>query len=154
VYAAWTLWQLGYPDQALKRGNEAFALSQSLVHPFSLAVAQSFLGFLDQFRREARGAHENAASVIALCAEHGFTQILAYTTILFAWAMAEQGLTQERLAQIQEGLAGSRATGAEVLRPYLLCLLAEAHEDGPRRRRARRFDRSTGRRRRERKLCL
>jgi predicted ATPase len=31
--AAWTLWQLGYPDQALRRGNKALAMAQGLSHP-------------------------------------------------------------------------------------------------------------------------
>jgi len=30
-FAAWTLWQLGYPDQALKRGNEALTLGSGAV---------------------------------------------------------------------------------------------------------------------------
>ena len=38
-YAAWTLWFLGYPDQALKRSQEALALAEELSHPFSLAFA-------------------------------------------------------------------------------------------------------------------
>ena len=76
-YAAWTLWQLGYPDQALKRGNEALALAQALSHPFSLAFAEIFVGVLRQYRREARAAQETAESVIALSAEHGFTHCLA-----------------------------------------------------------------------------
>ena len=41
--------------------------------------------------------------------------------------MAEQGRNEEGIAQIQEGLAALRATGAELLRPYHLCLLAEAY---------------------------
>ena len=40
--------------------------------------------------------------------------------------MAEQGRNEEGIAQIQEGLAASRATGAELMRPRDLCLLAEA----------------------------
>ena len=36
-YAAWVLWLLGYPDQALKRSHEALTLAQELSHPFSLA---------------------------------------------------------------------------------------------------------------------
>ena len=39
-YMAWTLWTLGYPDQALKKGDEAVALAQALSHPFSLAFAE------------------------------------------------------------------------------------------------------------------
>jgi tetratricopeptide (TPR) repeat protein len=44
-YAAWTLWYLGYPDQALKRGNEALELAQTLSHAFSRAFAGFFSGF-------------------------------------------------------------------------------------------------------------
>ena len=65
--------------------------------------------------------------MIALSAEHGFTQLLAYATVLRGWAMAEQGRNEEGIAQLQEGLAASRATGAELGRPYFLCLLAEAY---------------------------
>jgi predicted ATPase len=125
-YVAWTLWHLGYPDQALKRVSEALALAQALFDPFSQAFAGSFVGFLCQHRGEARAAQETAESVIALSAEHGFTQILAFTTILRGWALAEQGYSEEGIAQVQEGLAAHRATGAELLRPYHLCLLAEA----------------------------
>jgi predicted ATPase len=126
AYVAWTLWYLGYPDRALKRVNKALALAQALSDPFNQAFAGSFVGFLRQYRREARAAQETAESVIALSAEHGFTQILALTTILHGWAMAEQGHREEGIAQVQEGLAAHRATGAELLRPYHLCLLAEA----------------------------
>ena len=95
-------------------------------HPFSLAFAECCVGVVRQYRREARAAQENAESVIALSAEHGFTDCLAWATSLRGWAMAEQGRNEEGIAQIQEGLAASRATGAELLRPYFLCLLAEA----------------------------
>ena len=42
-YAAWALWFLGYPDQALKRSQEALTLARELSHPFSLAVALTLL---------------------------------------------------------------------------------------------------------------
>ncbi len=126
-YGAWTLWQLGYPDQALKRGNEVLALAQGLSRPDTLANAGFFyFGVLSQIRREARAAQENAESAIALSAEHGLTDSLDDATSLRGWAMAQQGRDEEGIAQIQEGLAASRATGKELSRPYLLCLLAEA----------------------------
>jgi predicted ATPase len=125
-YAAWTLWQLGYADQALNRGNEALALARRVSHPVSLAFAEGFVGFLHQFRRETRAAQGHAEGMIALSAEHGIPQLLAWATTLRGGAMAEQGRSEEGIAQIQEGLAAFRATGAELMAPYFLCLLAEA----------------------------
>jgi class 3 adenylate cyclase/predicted ATPase len=125
-YVAWTLWQLGYPDQALKRSNEALALAQALSHPFSLAFAAVFAGLLRQHRREASATQKHAEGLIALSAEHGFTYWSAYATGLRGWAMAELGHNEEGIAQMQEGLAASRATGAGLNQPYFLTLLAEA----------------------------
>jgi predicted ATPase len=125
-YAALILWQLGYPDQALKRGNENLALAQRLSHPVSLGLAEFFVVVLRQYRREARATQENAESGIALSTEHGFSDFLALATSLRGWAIAEQGRNEEGIALIQEGLAATRATGQESLLPYYLCLLAEA----------------------------
>jgi predicted ATPase/class 3 adenylate cyclase len=125
-HASRVLWLLGYPDQALERGNEALALAQGLSQPASLAFARVFVGVLHQFRGEVRAAQENSESLIALCAEYGLTNWLAFATIVRGWAMAEQGRKQEGIAQIQEGLANTRATGwSETYLPYSLSLLAE-----------------------------
>ena len=65
----------------------------------------------------------------ALSVEHGLANPRVYATAFRGWALAEQGRHQEGIAQIQEGLAASRAIGAELLRPYHLCLLAEAFKN-------------------------
>jgi class 3 adenylate cyclase/predicted ATPase len=122
-----TLWHLGYPEQALKRGNAALALAQKLSHPFTLAFAKSFVGVLRQLRREARVVQENAEGVIALSAEHGLTDYLAFATSMRGCAIAEEGDNEEGIVQIQEGLVASRAKGVELWRPYFLCLLAPAY---------------------------
>ena len=89
-YMALTLWTLGYPDQALKKGDEAVALAQALSHPLSLAFAEGPVGYLRQYRREARAAQETAESLIALSTEHGFMHWLAQATITRGWAIAKQ----------------------------------------------------------------
>jgi class 3 adenylate cyclase/predicted ATPase len=125
-FVALTLWQLGYPDQALHKAHEVLAFAQRLNDVHNLAVAEFFFGFLRQNRREGRAAQENAESVIALSTEHGLTDWLAWATGLRGWAMAAQGRPEEGITQVQEALAMSRATGAELYRPYYLTLLAEA----------------------------
>jgi predicted ATPase len=101
-------------------------LAHALSHPFSLAYAEYFFGVLHQLLRETRAAQETAEVEIALCAEHGFTSFSGLATILHGRAMAKQGRNEEGIAQMQQGLAATRATGMEVHRPYHLCLLAEA----------------------------
>ena len=125
-YVAWTLWRLGYPDQALKRGNEALALARELSQAHSLAFAETSVGFLHLARREARSAGETAERLMELSTEHGFIFYLAVASILHGWAMAEQGRNEKGMAQIKEGLAAYRATGTELDRPYNLSLLAQA----------------------------
>jgi predicted ATPase len=123
--AAWTRWQLGYPDQALKRGDEAIASAQALSHPLSVAWAQFFAGFLRQLRREASAAQETAESMSILSTKHGLTDFSAFAITLCGWARAE-GRNEESVAQLHQGLALSRAVGADLFRPYFLGLLADA----------------------------
>ena len=124
AYAAWTLWLLGYSDQALKRSHEALALAQGLSHPLNLAHAELFLGVLRQYRREVSAAQENAESVIAHSITHGLTDYWGWATGLRGWAVAQMGRSEEGIAQQREGLAAFRATEV-LLRPYFLCLLAK-----------------------------
>jgi predicted ATPase len=65
--------------------------------------------------------------VITLCGEQGFPFWLAWGTIIRGWALAEQSQGEEGIAQMRQGLAAWRATGAELQRPYYLALLAEAY---------------------------
>jgi hypothetical protein len=46
--------------------------------------------------------------VIAVSAEHGLADFLAWATTLRGWAVAEQGRPEEGIVQIQEGLIASR----------------------------------------------
>lgn len=59
--------------------------------------------------------------------EQGFPQQQAQGMFLCGWTRADQGHREEGITQMREGLAAWEATGARLLRPYYLCLLAEAH---------------------------
>jgi predicted ATPase len=121
------LWYLGYPDQALRSLHGALTLAQELAHPFSLAFALDFADWLHQLRREGQAVQERAAALITLSADQGFPFWGACGTILQGWALAEQGQSAEGMAQMYQGIAALRATGAELQRPYYLALLAEAY---------------------------
>jgi predicted ATPase len=82
MYAAWTLWFLGYPDQALQRSHEALRLARELSHPLSLAMALSFATRLHQLRREGPAAQAQAEVLMALSGEQGFPQYLSHGMVL------------------------------------------------------------------------
>jgi len=125
-YAAWVLWMLGYPDQALKRSHEALTLARELSHPFTLAFALHFGAHLHQLRREWQVVQERAKALMALSVEQGFALWAARGTLWQGWALAAQGQVEEGIAQIRQGLAAERTTGTELRRQYWLALLAEA----------------------------
>ncbi len=126
-FAARALWYLGYLDQALKRNQEALALAQEFSHPFGLTVALYFAAVLHQLRQEGRLTQERAEAALALSTERGFAQFLAQGTILRGWALAVQGQGEEGIAEMRQGLVAFRATVAEIARPYMFALLAEAY---------------------------
>jgi TOMM system kinase/cyclase fusion protein len=124
---ALALWYLGYPDQALARSHEALILARELSHPFSLAYVLAWTAFLHHHRREVQETQAWADAVTVLSTERELPFWSTTGTILQGWVRASQGQRAEGMAQIYKGLGALRATGTEVLRPYGLGLLAEAH---------------------------
>src|SRR5262249_21906941 len=126
-FAAWNLWCLGYPVQALKHTQDGLHLAHALAHPFTLAFALTITALFHQFRHEAATVREQAEATLTLSTEQGFAYRAAWATFLQGWALATQGQREEGVVRMQEGLAAQRATGAEINHPYFLALLAEVY---------------------------
>jgi predicted ATPase len=124
---ALVLWFLGYPDQALKSIQEALTLAQELSQPFSLGHTLQYTATLHLFRREEQAVQERAEAVITLSTEQGFPHLLADGTVDQGWALAAQGQGEQGIAQMHQGVAAFRATGAELSRTWYLGPLAEAY---------------------------
>jgi len=125
-FAAWSLWFLGQPDQALKRINEALSLARELGEPHGIAHALYFASVLYQLRREEHLAQEHAEEAIAVSREHGLNMYQAMTSIMHSWTLINQGSQDEAITQMRSGLAALHATSTELIRPHFLALLVEA----------------------------
>jgi len=64
---------------------------------------------------------------MTLAHQQEFPLLMAMATVFQGWVLAEQGREDEGIEQIRRGIAAFRATGAELLRPHFLGLLAEAY---------------------------
>jgi predicted ATPase len=126
-YLSCTLWFLGYPDQALQMNHGAVEVARALSDPFSLLFAETFLGYLQQYRREASAFQATAERMTAICAEHGFAYGSGNATVYRGAAMIKQGQGEDGLEQLKQGFAACRATGAELDRPDFLYWLTDAY---------------------------
>jgi predicted ATPase len=126
VWAAQTLWLLGYPDQAVRRTQSAIELSEQLGHRFSLTTALGQLACIFQYRRQAVQARAWAEASLALATEQGFRYREGIAEMLYGWSLAVVGQSTEGITRIRRGLDIYRATGTSMETPYFLALLAEA----------------------------
>ena len=127
-YAAQTLWLLWYPAQALARLHEALTLAHALSHPLSLAWVRCRAAIFFQFCRDVPAVLEQAEAAVALSTAQGFPQWATLGTIFRGWSLAMQGQGEAGIAQIRQGIAACRTTGASLFIPYYCTLLADVSD--------------------------
>jgi predicted ATPase len=96
-------------------------------HPLSLAFVEVFATLLSQFRRDVATTNLHAAALMALATVQGFPLRLEHGRMLQGWVLAMSGETAAGLVQLRQGLTASQGVEPELIRPYGLCLLAEAY---------------------------
>jgi len=124
-YLAHLSWLRQEADQADGYAAEAIAAANRIGDPFSQAIALAYAALLHAFRAESAAALVRGREAVEVCTRHGLAYYLAMGNIVTGWATAAQGGVTTGLAQLQHGLDGLRALGAELRLPYYLSLLAE-----------------------------
>jgi tetratricopeptide (TPR) repeat protein len=125
-YDAGSLWFMGYPDQAVKRVDEALELARHAPHALALAGALAFSTTIRAWRGEPDAAEVLAKELAALSREHGLPVWLAFGIAEQGRALMQRGDAAAGLVLIDEGIAIYRATGAFLNIHGLLCIRAEA----------------------------
>ncbi len=121
----WTLWLLGYPDQAAAHAEKALDLALTC-RTRTTARARSH-GMLSCTSTGATArVRRRAEMAIEFATEHAVALPQAQGRIMRGWALVAEGWPAEGLAEIRDGLKAWEATGAAFVRTYFLALLAEA----------------------------
>jgi class 3 adenylate cyclase/tetratricopeptide (TPR) repeat protein len=124
-YSAWGQWELGRPDEALRRIERVLELARELDHKFSLGEAYGFAACVHHFRGETDAALDWADRAVAVCEDGGFPVWLAHGHLIRGRLRCERGRLQDGMAEMREGYAMWLATGAVVTRPLYLTFQAE-----------------------------
>jgi len=124
-YAAFPLWIMGYPDQALRRTLRALSLAQERGHLSTSAMAFCHAAICHNLRREPQIAQELAEAGLALSNEHGFGLWTALCTIELGLALAESGQGAKGIARMEEGVRAARERGVGT--DLTLGVVAEAY---------------------------
>ena len=109
---AWLLWELGYPDRALKKTRAALSMARESSHPFTLAYALLLSSTILLWRRDSRAVIELTDDLIPLCREQGFSSMLTSGTLVRDGALIAQGKEEEIAIKPWEA-AWLRVTGSQ-----------------------------------------
>jgi class 3 adenylate cyclase/predicted ATPase len=126
MFAAWALWSLGHPDQALRRSQEALTLAREYASPRRLVWALIYAAGIHLFRREPQRAHQLAEEAFALATAQEFLLLTAACMLYQGGALAMQEQYTEGLARLRQGLATYQTIEAGLGQSLWLAQLAEA----------------------------
>ena len=101
-YLSLALWHLGYPDQALKVNEQMISLARQIEHPFSLAHALHFTGWLYQYLQMGDKLQATAKEEIAIASEQGFALWHATGTFFTGAGMFLQGELDQALKLLEK----------------------------------------------------
>ena len=92
-------------------------MADALADPFRLGETLRFCARLSALHREWQTAQAHAETLLALATEHALARYVAYGIFYRGWPLAAQGQGAEGIAQMRQGLAALRATGAVLRLP-------------------------------------
>jgi predicted ATPase len=118
---------LGYPDQALRRGEEALAMAKELANAANLINTFAFVALVHVFRREPAVARERAKATMQLSAQHKNPYFLVWATALHGWTLTVEDQIENGVAEIDQGIAAYAAIGSQTWLPCFLVLRAETY---------------------------
>jgi tetratricopeptide (TPR) repeat protein len=123
---SWTLWYLGYPEQALQRSREAMQLAQTFAHPYSLGITLTYAAALHGLRQEWHLVQERAEALQQLATTYGFAKLLASATRYQGMALFWQS-PPAGLARLEQGMAALQTLQAQEARASQLAGLASMY---------------------------
>ncbi|MGH6947579.1 MAG: adenylate/guanylate cyclase domain-containing protein [Kiloniellales bacterium] len=123
--AAFSLWLMGQPREALLRSRDAMGWARLMAHAGSIAHALDMNLVLQFFRRNVVGTIERSEQLLRFAEEEGFPIHKAKGSIYRGWAMCRMGDVERGFKLMQQGLDSQKETGTREDFPLFYSMLAE-----------------------------
>jgi class 3 adenylate cyclase/predicted ATPase len=124
-HAADLLWQLGYPDQALRKSRDSVIMARELAHSSTLSFALSFAAWFHQFRGDRQAVKAHVEENIALATEQGFFGGRVHTEFLRGWLLAEEGDAEAGITQMSKNFINQQTGRISLRFAHSAALMAE-----------------------------
>jgi predicted ATPase/DNA-binding winged helix-turn-helix (wHTH) protein len=126
LWLAWALAFMGHLDESAARERAALVRARALDDSFTVAWACHAAAVTQLMFGNAAGSEALSAEAAALAEAHGFPHVLGMATANQGWAAIAQGKIESGVPMLRRGVAAVEATGAALLRPQYLGMLAAA----------------------------
>lgn len=127
TYLMLALYHLGYSDKALKLHEELIAMAREIGHPFSLAHALHFSGWLLLNCRKADLLYASGKEELSIATEQGFALWESTGTFFMSAGLFLQGKLEEAIQLMEKGVRSFRSIGSFLTLPGQLCVLSEVY---------------------------
>jgi DNA-binding winged helix-turn-helix (wHTH) protein/tetratricopeptide (TPR) repeat protein len=125
-WLAWTLILMGRLDEVEALERAGLARARRLGDAFSLAWAHQALGVSRQLVGDWSACEASSAEAVRLAEEHGFPYVRGVARVSQGWALLMQRNPADGIPILRDGVAAVDATGAALVRPSYLAMLAAA----------------------------
>src|SRR5262249_35134455 len=127
AFGGWTLWRMGYPEQARRKIAAALDLARRLGIPYCEAMAHDISSWVQSSDRDSVGAIACLDALETLAVRHGFPLLEAHSNGLRGWLLVQQQTDIKTARELLErGLAGCAQIGFQLGTPSLMASLGEA----------------------------
>ena len=130
-FGAWTLWKLGYADQAARLVEDMISHARRLGHANSLAQALTAGASVYMLRREPDVLLAKVEEGVAIAKAHGYPVWVDHADFWVGWALAEKGHLKQGIEHLNTAMEAYRRHGAGSSLPKFLRTAGRPAGRGP-----------------------
>ena len=125
-HLAWTLWFLGFPDQAITQMQQALRIADAIGEPYGITYERWFHATVHELRGEYKETLVLSDDVLSRARDQSFPEFAALGAIWHGTALVAEGIAEPGLAEMKHGISAFFAANHGLGDTAILGILAGA----------------------------